>query len=85
MADSAAPAPAQKPGFFLALTLGPDGEPDEAACAFIGAHALLWIGTVFNMIVDRHFPIRDFVAAETGLVSIYNAFVAVRSRWGQKP
>jgi hypothetical protein len=74
-------APAKKPGFFLALTLGPDGEPDEAACAFIGAHLLLWAGVMFNTVMAKNFPILDFATAEGGLVSIYTAFVTARSRW----
>jgi len=81
MSASTQEAPAKRPGFFVALTLGPDGEPDEAAAAFIGANLLLWAGAIFNTIADRHFPLLDFATAEGGLVSIYTAFVTARSRW----
>ena len=75
--------PTQRPGFFMALTLGPDGTPDEAACAFIGAHLMLWAGVVFNTIVARNFPIAEFGAAEATLVCLYQAFRAGSNRWGK--
>jgi hypothetical protein len=77
-------APAKKPGFFLALTLGPDGLPDEFAVGFIVAQIVINLGFIFNAIMTHSFATGDYALSQSGLLSSYGAILTGRSRWGQK-
>lgn len=76
-------SPAPRLGFWSGLIAGRDGNPDEAAIAFLaGVVAIIGLKT-FSVICPGHdFNAAEFSAGYGGLLSFYNASKGVLGRLG---
>jgi hypothetical protein len=85
---TAAPAPEaatpQALPFWKALITGPGGLPDEVAFSYLYiCQPVVTAAFIANGVLARHFALLDYCGAETALISLYQAVVAIRGAIGK--